>query len=166
MWSRTYEENENNRKIKFVPRKVYVYYSIIDSLQWLISSSALLDQCEKWRGHKGNAVPTGYLTNVFDSRRWREWETKDGISFLYMSARKFAVYAEYRMVLAIRSHSTVLVWYTLLYRTYHKLWDSSQRMSLLFQQYQAHAKEPNYNHLNPYLAGCGSKTHIPFSAPH
>ena len=67
---------------KFVPRKVYVYYSIIDSLQRLISSSGLLEQCEKWRGHKSNAVPTGYLTDVFDGRLWREWETKNGIPFL------------------------------------------------------------------------------------
>ena len=87
------------RSNKYVPRKVYVYYSIIDSLQRLISSSRLLDQCEKWRGHRGNAVPTGYLTDVFDGRLWREW--KKGWNSFLESARKSSVYAEHRLVSAI-----------------------------------------------------------------
>jgi len=57
---------------KFVPRKVYVYYSIIDFLQRLASKPGFLQKCEEWREHKGE-VPNGCLTDVFDGRLWHEW---------------------------------------------------------------------------------------------
>ena len=69
------------QKYKLVPRKVYVYYSIIDTLQRLGSTPAFLQQCEEWREHKSE-VPNGHLTDVFDGRLWNEWMKWNGVPFL------------------------------------------------------------------------------------
>ena len=69
------------QRYKFVPHKVYVYYSIIDSLQRLASNLDFCKKCEEWRKWKGE-VPNGCLTDVFDGRLWREWMKYDGVSFL------------------------------------------------------------------------------------
>ena len=60
---------------KFVPRKVYIYYSIIDTLQKLISRPSFLEQCEEWRLLHSN-VPHGYLTDIYDGRLWQEMKTQ------------------------------------------------------------------------------------------
>ena len=52
---------------KLVPHKVYVYYSVIDSLERLLSHPKFLEQCEEWRQLRSN-VPHRYLTDVFDGR--------------------------------------------------------------------------------------------------
>ena len=57
---------------KFVPRKVYVYYSIIDTLQRLVSRPGFLELCEEWRKNQAN-MPNGYLTDIYDGRLWQEW---------------------------------------------------------------------------------------------
>ena len=69
------------QKYKLVPRKTYVYYSIVDSLQRLVSRPGFLEQCESWRKVSGNSA-NGILTDIYDGRLWKEWMIKDGIPFL------------------------------------------------------------------------------------
>ena len=59
---------------KFVPCKVYVYYSIIESLQQILARRRIVDMCEKWREYKQN-FPSGHLT---DGRLWNELATYNG----------------------------------------------------------------------------------------
>ena len=55
---------------KLVPRKSYVYYSIIDSLKKLVKSPGFLENCEAWRTRR---TPPNWLTDVYDGRLWKEW---------------------------------------------------------------------------------------------
>ena len=55
------------QKYKLVRRKTYMYYSIVDSLQQLVSRPGFLEQCENWRKESGNSA-NGILTVIFDGR--------------------------------------------------------------------------------------------------
>ena len=68
-------------RYKFVPKKLYVYNSLIASLERLVSRPDFLNQCEKWRNHVSN-THSGWLTDVYDDKLWKEWLRKDGKPFL------------------------------------------------------------------------------------
>ncbi len=67
------------KNYKLVPRKSYVYYDIIQSLQRLVSKPGFLSLCEQWR--KRN-VPSGWLTDIYDGKLWKEWMRVGGVPFL------------------------------------------------------------------------------------
>ena len=69
------------RHYKFVPRKIYVYNSLLSSLERLIAKPNFLHQCEQWRKHSKN-VPDGWLTDVYDGQLWKDWLLKGGRPFL------------------------------------------------------------------------------------
>jgi len=56
------------KNYKLVPRKSYVYYDIIQSLQRLVSKLGFLSVCDQWR--KRN-VPSGWLTDIYDGKLWK-----------------------------------------------------------------------------------------------
>lgn len=43
------------QKYKLVPKKTFVYYNIIESLQMLIKVPGFLDSCEEWRSKKARS---------------------------------------------------------------------------------------------------------------
>ena len=69
------------RHYKFLPRKVYIYNSLLSSLERLIAKPDFLHQCEQWRKHSKN-VPDGWRTDVYDGQLWKDWFIKDGKPFL------------------------------------------------------------------------------------
>ena len=66
---------------KFIPRKVYVYNSIVESLQQILARPGFEGMCEEWREYRKN-VPTGYLTDVYNGCLWTEWASYNGAHFL------------------------------------------------------------------------------------
>ena len=69
------------RHYKFVPRKIYVYNSLLSSSERLIAKPNFLHQCEQWRKHSKN-VPDGWLTDVYDGQLWKDWLIKGRKCFL------------------------------------------------------------------------------------
>lgn len=67
------------QKYKLVPRKTYVYYSIIESLKKLIKTPGFLDKCEEWRNRD---PPSKWLADVYDGKLWKEWMKYGGIPYL------------------------------------------------------------------------------------
>lgn len=57
------------QRYKLVPRKPFVYYSIIDSIQKLIQIPGFLSVCEEW---KIRNIPPGWLTGVYDGQLWKD----------------------------------------------------------------------------------------------
>ena len=57
------------RSYKLVPRKIYVYNSIMGTLQKLILRPGFIESCEKWR--KANSSD-GFMTDVYDGKLWKE----------------------------------------------------------------------------------------------
>lgn len=68
-----------NNKYKLIPRKIYVYYSIIESIQRLICLPGFLELCEEWRGRN---VPAGWLSDVYDGKLWKDWMQIEDVPFL------------------------------------------------------------------------------------
>ena len=66
-------------KYKFVPRKIYVYYNIIESLQRLVKTDHFFSLCEEWRNR---ATPPGWLTDVYNGQLWKDWSVVNGSPFL------------------------------------------------------------------------------------
>ena len=58
------------KKYRLVPRRIYIYYSIVESIQRLVSVPGFLKLCEEWRSRN---VPTGWLTDIFDGKLWQDW---------------------------------------------------------------------------------------------
>ena len=128
---------------------IQLYFSIIDSLGWLISSSGFLNPCERWGGHKGNDVPTGYLTGVFDDRLWREWETKNGTS-ISRSAKKSSVYASINWFQPFdHTQYNVGVVYLVVLNLPRAMRFKPENVIIISTL--PGPKEPDYNHLNPHL---------------
>lgn len=67
-------------KYKLVPRKLYVYNSLVQALEQLVSRPNFLDQCEHWRGYVKDAS-TEWLSDVYDGRLWKDWMKKEGICY-------------------------------------------------------------------------------------
>ena len=67
------------QRYKLVPRKTYVYYSIIESLRNLIKAPGFLDKCERWRDRD---IPANWLADVYDGKLWKEWMNYSGVPYL------------------------------------------------------------------------------------
>ena len=67
-------------KYKLVPRKVYVYNSLVDSLERLVSKPGFLDRCEQWRKYSKEASRE-WLTDVYDGNLLKDWLKKNGSPF-------------------------------------------------------------------------------------
>lgn len=68
-----------SQKCKLVPKKTFIYYSIIDSLQRLFKVPGFLESCELWRKRK---LHPNVLADVYDGNLWKEWMKIDGVPFL------------------------------------------------------------------------------------
>ena len=66
---------------KLVPRKMFVYHSIISTLNAMIKRKYFLRKCEHWRNRKNN-VPKGLLGDVYEGRVWDEFHSILGNPFL------------------------------------------------------------------------------------
>ena len=73
------------KKVKFVPHKSYVYYSIIDSVQQLVLRCGFLESCEEWRANKSSIANDQY-TDVYDSKLWEDWQVVNSIPYLQVPA--------------------------------------------------------------------------------
>ena len=67
------------QKYKQVPQKIFVYYSIIESLQKLIKMPGFRSKCEEWRNRY---VPDGWLADVYDGQLWKDWMKPNSVPFL------------------------------------------------------------------------------------
>ena len=68
-------------KYKLVPRKVYMYNSLVDSQERLVSKPGFLDQCDLWRKYS-NEASHEWLTDVYDGKLWKDCLKKNGRLFL------------------------------------------------------------------------------------
>ena len=66
-------------KYKMVPRKTFVYQSIVESLKEMSCRPGFLPLCEKWRQR---TLPPGELGDIYDGQIWKEMRTVDGRPFL------------------------------------------------------------------------------------
>ena len=60
------------KKWKLVPRKVYVYISVKQSIQQLASRPGFFESCEAWR--KQGSIMDGFMTDIYDGKLWKEWK--------------------------------------------------------------------------------------------
>ena len=65
-------------KSKLIPRKVYVYKSIITSLTEMAKRPGFLKKCDHWRSR----ISDGYLADIYDGRIWKNMLHIDGRPFL------------------------------------------------------------------------------------
>ena len=130
---------------KLVPREVYVYYSIIDTLQRLGSTPAFLQQCEEWREHK-REVLNGHLTDVFDGRLWNKW---NGVPFLEVPGNLlFMLNIDWFQPFDHTQYSVGVIYLVIqnLPRAVR-----FQPENVIVVSTIPCPKEPNYYHLNSYL---------------
>lgn len=66
-------------KTKLVPRKTFVYRSIISYLRSFVKRKGFLQKCELWRKR---VVPTDTLSDVYDGDVWKDLNYIDGQPFL------------------------------------------------------------------------------------
>ena len=132
---------------KFVPRKVYVYYSIIDTLQRLIASRPnFLEKCEEWRLLHSN-VPHGYLTDVFDGRLWQEMVSQS--SFLGTPGNlNFMLNLDWFQPFQHTQYSVGVIY--LVIQNLPRAVRFKPENVIIVSTIPG-PKEPDYNHLNSYL---------------
>ena len=65
-------------KQKLVPRKIYVYRSVINSLKFMARQKGFLDKCEHWRTRDSR----GFLGDIYDGTLWSDFHTIYGRPFL------------------------------------------------------------------------------------
>ena len=63
---------------KLVPRKVYIYRSIINSLKFLARQKGFLEKCDHWRTRDSR----GLLGDIYDGKLWHDLHTINGRPFL------------------------------------------------------------------------------------
>ena len=68
-----------NGKSKLVPRKIYLYHNIIDSLRKFASKPNFLTLCECWRNR---VVGENTYADVYDGEVWKNLQYIDGSPFL------------------------------------------------------------------------------------
>ena len=66
-------------KFKLVPRKLFVYRSIVDSLKEMSCRPGFLRLCEKWRERR---LPSGELGDIYDGQIWKDVQNVGGRPFL------------------------------------------------------------------------------------
>jgi len=64
---------------KYYPIKCYCYNSIRNSLQLLLQSNNLLNECESWRDR---SIPDEMLADVYDGKVWQDFQVYKGRPFL------------------------------------------------------------------------------------
>lgn len=69
------------KKIKLVPRKVYVYRSIIQSLKAMMGRKNFLEKCDLWRSRPKNNAQN-FMADIYDGKLWQDMTTIDGRPFL------------------------------------------------------------------------------------
>lgn len=62
-----------------MPRKLYIYNSIVRSLTRLVAREGFLDQCELWRSH-GNSGE--FMTDIYDGQHWKDLQKFNEPPFL------------------------------------------------------------------------------------
>ena len=133
---------------KYVPRKLYVYYSIIESLQRILARPGIVDLCEKWREYKQN-VPSEYLTDVYDGCLWREWSTHDGKPFLQMPGNLLLMLNIDWFQPFIHTQYSIGVIYLVIQNLPRAIRFKPENVIIVSTI--PGPKEPDYNHMNPYL---------------
>lgn len=66
-------------KFKLVPRKTFVYRSIIKAIQMMLVRENFLQKCEEWRSRN---IEEGVLGDVYDGKVWKDLHTIVGRPFL------------------------------------------------------------------------------------
>ena len=67
-------------KNKLVPRKTFVYNSVIDGLKSLVCRRGFLQKCEHWRQCVG-VIPPEIYADIFEGRVWKNLESINQHSF-------------------------------------------------------------------------------------
>ena len=65
--------------MKFVPRKLYQYHSIIASLKSLISRNGFLTECEHWRKRVSR---DNVYADIYDGAVWKDLQCINGVPYL------------------------------------------------------------------------------------
>ena len=68
-------------KSKLVPRKMFVYHSVIHGLTKLVCRPAFLKKCEHWR-IRSSTIPTDTYTDIYEGQIWKDFHSIDGSPFL------------------------------------------------------------------------------------
>lgn len=68
-----------NGKCKFVPRKTFIYNSIISSLRNFVKRKSFLSKCELWRER---VIPRNQMYDIYDGKIWKEFAFVSGEPFL------------------------------------------------------------------------------------
>ncbi|XP_062513401.1 uncharacterized protein LOC134189178 [Corticium candelabrum] len=68
-----------DRTKRFVPKKIYAYNSISNTLKKYLLRPQFEELCESWR-HRN--VPQGYYADLYDGRVWSQFQVVDGHPFL------------------------------------------------------------------------------------
>ena len=66
-------------KFKLVPRKVYIYRSIVQTLKEMSRREGFLQSCEHWRDR---TLPQGALGDICDGQVWKDVQNINGIPYL------------------------------------------------------------------------------------
>lgn len=66
-------------EVRLLPRKVYLYMSIIESIEMLASRPGIPAKCELWRDR---VVPPGLLGDVYNGKVWSDFQHVRGKPFL------------------------------------------------------------------------------------
>ena len=67
------------KKTKLVPRKLFVYQSIISCLKRFVNRKGFLQRCEHWRDR---TMPRNMLGDIYDGKLWKDLNSIDGVPFL------------------------------------------------------------------------------------
>ena len=68
-------------KFKLVPRKTYIYHSVIDSIKTLAKKKGFLEKCDKWRS-RSKQFSQDLMGDIFDGKLWNDFMFIDGRPFL------------------------------------------------------------------------------------
>ena len=71
---------QNRGKSRLVPRKTFVYQSVIAGIQKLLVSESFLGQCDKW---KESSVPKGTFCDIHNGMVWQNFSDLNGSPFLH-----------------------------------------------------------------------------------
>ena len=68
-------------KSKFVPKKVYLYHSVLNALVDMAKRSDFLRKCDHWRD-RNTVFCHGEMGDVYDGQLWKELQHIEGRPFL------------------------------------------------------------------------------------
>ena len=69
-------------KFKLVPRKSFIYYSIVQSLKAMCARHGFLQACEHWRNRTLSQSPVNTLGDIYDGQVWKDFKTIHGRPYL------------------------------------------------------------------------------------